>query len=328
MRRAPPRDPAQLARAAAELDKAALGRLVSLFEDARPAAAEPRRRARAALAEHPGRRDGTFIGLTGAPGSGKSSLVGALADRLVRAEPELAAAVLAVDPSSQVSGGALLGDRTRVRPRAGERRLFFRSQASDLEAGGLGRATFPVCRALRYLFDVIFVETVGVGQGEVKVRALADAIAIVIPPLAGDHIQFLKAGVMEIPDVIAVHKADQGEPAEATHRAVASSVKVAQAADEPSPRVVRTSVESGEGLEELGRELRECAAANRRPFADKEAHFFEAWVRAEYGRDGARRLAEAGFAPAEFLGECGDFDEAQGRVAELFASRPPLAIGR
>src|SRR5690606_6958306 len=114
------------------------------------------------------------IGITGTPGAGKSTLVGEMATRLVGADDHTAVAVLAVDPSSQISGGALLGDRTRVRFPAGEPRLFFRSQASDRELGGVSRTTFPVCRLLHRLFDVVFVETVGIGQSETEIQHVSD----------------------------------------------------------------------------------------------------------------------------------------------------------
>ncbi len=305
-----------LVEGAVALAKAPLGRLVSIFEDARPGAAAKRKRVHAALSAHPRRREASFIGVTGAPGSGKSSLVGELALRLAAADTDLAVAVLAVDPSSHRSGGALLGDRTRVRLPAGERRLFFRSQSSGLELGGLGRASFQVCRALRHLFDVVFVETVGIGQSEIEIRVLGDATLVVMPPLAGDHVQFMKAGLMEIPDVLAVHKSDQGEPAEVTYRTLKATLDLSHAGDgTPAPAVVKTSVETGAGLAELCAELRSRAERRRGSFADKEAYFFEGWIRGEFGRYGLRRLPAIGGTAAEFLAASGGFDDAQAAFA-------------
>ena len=117
--------------------------------------------------------------------------------------------MLAVDPSSQVSGGALLGDRTRMRFPPDERRLFFRSQASESDLGGLGPSTFQVCRLLTRLFDCVMIETVGIGQSEADIRHLADRVYLVLQPLGGDEVQFLKAGIIEVPHAFILNKCDE-----------------------------------------------------------------------------------------------------------------------
>lgn len=271
------------------LDKWSLGRLISLFEDTRAEVA-PRRAAVLDALEDSATRRGLFVGVTGTPGSGKSTLVGELGVRLAAREGDRAVAVLAIDPSSHVSGGALLGDRTRVRFPPDERRLFFRSQASDRELGGVGRGTFQVCRLLRYLFDVVFIETVGIGQSEVEIQHVADWTYLVLQPLAGDQVQFMKAGIMEVPDVFVMNKCDQTEAAERAYHALEASLRMARLGRSGPPVIHRTSAISGLGIDALVDEL---ASPDRvpRPMADKEAYFFENWVRDQYGRVGLTRLA-------------------------------------
>ncbi len=293
------------------LDKRAIGRLISQFEDPRPEAVARRRQVLEELSSAP-HRDALLVGITGAPGSGKSTLIGKLATDLIAAEPEAAVAVLAVDPSSPVTGGALLGDRTRVRFPPDQPRLFFRSQASHGELGGIGRGTFQVCRLLRLLFDYLFVETVGVGQSETEVTRLADLTWLVLPPLAGDQVQFLKAGIMEVPDGFVLSKCDVGEAAERSLAALRASVQLARG-DLP---VIKTSARSGDGIAELLDAIR-GARGRRRPWADREAHFLEAWIRAEYGRAGLALLA--GRPAAEWLRSAGSFEEAQVAVAAAAA---------
>jgi LAO/AO transport system kinase len=297
--------------AAHALDKRAIGRLISLFEDPRPEAAARRRPVLEALAAAP-HREALVVGVTGAPGSGKSTLIGRLATALVAAEPDAAVAVLAVDPSSAVSGGALLGDRTRVKFPPDEPRLFFRSQATQGELGGIGRATFQVCRLMRLLFDYLFVETVGVGQSEIEIARLADVTWLVLPPLAGDQVQFLKAGIMEVPDRFLLSKCDVGEAAERSHAALRAAVQMARG-DVP---VQRTSARTGDGVTELVAALR-AGRGGRRPWADREAYFLEAWVRGEYGRAGLDLLAAR---PAgEWLKTAGSFEDAQIAIAAAAA---------
>ena len=287
------------------LHKRAVGHLVTVFEDPRAAAGPRRARVLAALDRLSTRR-GRVIGITGAPGAGKSTLLGELATRLIAAAPGRAVAVLAVDPSSPVSGGALLGDRTRVRFPPGERRLFFRSQASAGELGGLARATFQVCRLLTRLFDVVFVETVGVGQSEIEIVRVADRTYLIVPPLAGDHVQFMKAGIMEVPDGFVVSKADVGEAADATFHALRASLRLSRPGHEPA--LHRVSARTGAGLDALAAEL---ATAPIGGGVDARApYFFEKWVAAEHGRRGLERLAAAGGA-ADFVDASGGFEGAQ-----------------
>ena len=192
-------------------EKRAIARLVSLFEDRRVDRASERRRVIEALDAHPEVRAAAIVGITGTPGAGKSTLTSEIVRHTRRLEPELRVAVVAIDPSSHVSGGALLGDRTRMRLPPGDVNVYFRSQASDTALGGLSPHTFQVCRLLHRLFDVVFVETVGIGQNEIDVRHLADRVYLVMQPLGGDEVQFLKAGIMEVPDEIVLNKCDEAE---------------------------------------------------------------------------------------------------------------------
>lgn len=159
-------------------------------------------------AELGGEAPGHIVGVTGPPGVGKSSLLSRLmAEWRAR---ERSVAVLAVDPSSRRSGGALLGDRARIDFDPSDRKVFVRSTAAGDRLGGLAPATRAAAGALAAAFDVVVIETVGVGQSETEVADLADTVAVVVQPGSGDVLQFLKAGIMEVPDVLVVTKADLG----------------------------------------------------------------------------------------------------------------------
>jgi LAO/AO transport system kinase len=149
-----------------------------------------------------------LIGVTGAPGTGKSSLVNRLV-QLIRREKKLTAAVVAVDPSSPFSGGAILGDRVRMHDLSGDPGVFIRSMATRGELGGLARATSGIVQVLDAAgFDLIFIETVGAGQSEVDIARLAHTTIVVESPGMGDDIQAIKAGILEIADVLVINKAD------------------------------------------------------------------------------------------------------------------------
>lgn len=161
-------------------------------------------------------KDTPVIGVTGPPGAGKSTLVNALIDELSK---EFRIAVLAVDPTSPFNLGSLLGDRIRMTAQFNNKRVFIRSVATRGSLGGLSVKTIEMCDVLRASdFDFIFVETVGVGQSEIEIAGLADLTMVVLVPEAGDDIQSIKSGLMEIADVFVVNKADrEGADAFANH---------------------------------------------------------------------------------------------------------------
>ncbi|WP_369130658.1 methylmalonyl Co-A mutase-associated GTPase MeaB [Modestobacter roseus] len=187
---------------AREGDARSVARLISLVEDASPLLRE----VAAALAPHTGRA--RVLGLTGPPGVGKSTTTTALV-RAFRAAGQRVG-VLAVDPSSPFSGGALLGDRVRMQDHAGDPGVFIRSMASRGHLGGLAWATPQALRVLDAAgCDVVLVETVGVGQSELEVASLADTTLVLLAPGMGDGIQAAKAGILEVADVFVVNKADR-----------------------------------------------------------------------------------------------------------------------
>jgi len=235
------------------------------------------------------------VGVTGPPGAGKSTLLSALV-RVWR-ERGRTVGVLAVDPSSKRSGGALLGDRARIDADPADRGLFIRSMAAGERLGGLAPATRVAAQALAAAFDVVVVETVGVGQSETEVAEAADTVAVVVQPGSGDVLQFLKAGIMEVPDVLVVTKADLGAIAE---RAVRDLRAALRSLGDPAPVVAVSSVHPVAGIEELADalderrarlDLRAARTRSRRlgALADYVAEHGERGLRAL----GGRRAAES-----------------------------------
>ena len=187
------------------------------------------------------------LGVTGPPGSGKSSLLSQLAKGW-RASGRTVA-ILAVDPTSRRSGGSLLGDRTRIEHDASDRGVLIRSTAAGERLGGIAAATRDAAHALAAAFDVVVIETVGVGQSETEVADVADTVAVVVQPGSGDVLQFLKAGIMEVPDVVVVTKADLGPIAQAATRDLHSALRSLGAHE--TPVVAVSSVAPPQGVEDL-----------------------------------------------------------------------------
>ncbi len=171
------------------------------------------------------------VGVTGPPGAGKSTLLSALTSAWRAAGRTVA--VLAVDPTSKRSGGALLGDRARIEADPADRGLFVRSTAAGERLGGLAPATRAAAQALAAAFDVVVIETVGVGQSETEVAEAADTVAVVVQPASGDVLQVLKAGIMEVPDVLVVTKADLGPIAHRARRDLHAALRSLGARDVP-----------------------------------------------------------------------------------------------
>lgn len=222
----------------------AIGRLISLIEDASPLLRE----VMVALAPQAGAA--AVVGLTGAPGVGKSTTTSALISTYRKRGQTVG--VLAVDPSSPFSGGALLGDRIRMQEHATDAGVFIRSMASRGHLGGLAWSTPQAIRVLAAAaFDIILVETVGVGQSEVEIAQTADTSVVLLAPGMGDGIQAAKAGILEIADILVVNKADR-EGAEATARELRNMIRLgAHSQSEWQIPVLKAVAARGEGISEL-----------------------------------------------------------------------------
>ncbi len=286
-------DGAALARAARSGKRHPVARLISLMEDTRAASAAARDDAVAYLEEDARRRDhrSTVIGITGTPGAGKSSLLSATTREMLRLDPLATIAVVAVDPSSQVTKGALLGDRTRMRTSVEETRLLFRSQASVTALGGLAPPTYLVVRALSALYDYVLVETVGIGQSEADIKYLADTVYLVMSPGGGDDVQMIKAGIVEIPDAFVINKADTAGASTAYYQ-LRGALWLARPFDADTVAVLLTSARRGDGITELAQAMLDQRDLAQPPdhLAERARHFFAQWVRDEWGRQGLRIL--------------------------------------
>lgn len=208
--------------------KLAIAKLVSLFENRLAASAQERHDIVSFLDNSNDTRNSCILGFTGTPGAGKSTLIAELSKAMLQSSPDISIAILAVDPSSHISGGSILGDRTRMRVTEHGERLFFRSQASNLELGGITQATYHATRILRYFFDFIFIETVGIGQNEIDIQHMAHHTFLVMQPLAGDQIQFMKCGIMEIPDSFIINKCDEEKLARTSYYMLRTALKQAR----------------------------------------------------------------------------------------------------
>ncbi|MEV0900950.1 methylmalonyl Co-A mutase-associated GTPase MeaB [Actinoplanes sp. NPDC049802] len=238
------RDVPALVAAAREGDARSVARLISLVENGDPALPE----VAAAMAPFAGRAQ--VVGLTGAPGVGKSTTTNELVRALRQAGDRVG--VLAVDPSSPFSGGAILGDRIRMQDHTADPGVYIRSMSSRGLLGGLSAATPQAVRVLEGAgCDVVLVETVGVGQAEVEIASLADTTLVLLAPGMGDAIQAVKAGVLEIADVFVINKADR-PGADATYRDIQGMLALGErAAGDWRPQVVRTVAAKGEGIDDV-----------------------------------------------------------------------------
>lgn len=251
-------------------DRRAIGRAITLVESRAPDA----RALMAALYPRTGRAH--VVGVTGPPGTGKSTLVDRLIEHARKAGRKVG--VVAVDPTSPFTGGALLGDRLRMSARQTDPDVFIRSMATRGHLGGVSRATADAVRILDACGkDLVLVETVGVGQAEVEVVRLADTVLVVSVPGLGDDIQNIKAGIMEIGDVFVVNKADR-EGADKTVGELQAWLELGMSYGW-NPPVVRTAASTGAGIDELAGEVArhrehlaksDVAAAKRRAQAQHE----------------------------------------------------------
>jgi LAO/AO transport system kinase len=237
-------DPEALVSAARAGEPRALARLVSLIEDDSPLLRTIIR----LIAPMTG--NAHVVGLTGAPGVGKSTVTAALV-RSYRSRG-YRVGVLAVDPSSPFSGGALLGDRVRMQEHATDNGVFIRSMASRGHLGGLAAATPQAVRVLDAAgFDAVLVETVGVGQAEVEIASTADTALVVVAPGLGDSIQAAKAGILEIADIFVVNKSDRPGAHEVTRDLRSMLAMASYGASDWKPRIIGAAAVSGDGIDDL-----------------------------------------------------------------------------
>ncbi len=243
---------------------------------------------------------GQVIGLTGPPGVGKSTLAGALITAYRRSGRTIG--VIAIDPSSKRSGGALLGDRTRLRTDPDDQGIFVRSMAARDQLGGLAEITFAAMVLMRALYDVVLIETVGVGQSETDIALAADTVIFCVQPGSGDALQFMKAGIVEIPDIVVVTKGDLGRAATRARADVKGALGLNEGCRDGSAwsvPVFVVSANAAEGIEALTAAVAEHDTwlkedgRGRAKRTVQAAAWIEAAIRERWGREGLKRLNAA-----------------------------------
>jgi LAO/AO transport system kinase len=243
------------------------------------------------------------VGITGPPGVGKSTLInGLIADWRARGRT---VGVIAVDPSSRRSGGALLGDRTRFTVDPEDRGVFVRSMAARDHLGGLAALTIAGMVLMRALFDVVLIETVGVGQSETEVVRVADTVIFCVQPGSGDSLQFMKAGIAEIPHLVVVTKADMEKEARRARSDVEGALSLAEAEGDWAPRVLMVSARSRQGVTDLvdavdGHAAHLAEGDRLAKTRDAQsAEWLEASLRERFGREGLRKAGPLTLASGE-----------------------------
>lgn len=311
---------AALAERVAAGDRRAVARLITRLESDDPAA----RSALQALHARMGKAH--VIGVTGAPGTGKSTLTDRLIEHYRRAG--LKVGVVAVDPSSPFSGGAILGDRIRMQGRSTDPDVFIRSMGSRGALGGLSTHTADAVRVLDAAGkDIVLVETVGVGQAEVDIVRLADTVLVVLVPNLGDDVQAVKAGIMEIADVFVVNKADL-HGADKVAGEVEANLSLAHGRTAWVPPIQRTVAEKGQGVAEVADQVAKHRAwaqssgewdqrRDARARDEVRAHLTRAVVQHAFERDGTPKPAFAGLLADVRLGKRSPYEAAQAILATI-----------
>jgi LAO/AO transport system kinase len=249
---------------------------------------------------------GQVVGVTGPPGVGKSTLMGAVIAKL-RAGGRTVG-VIAVDPSSKLSGGALLGDRIRLATDPHDAGVFVRSMAARDRLGGLAEITAAAMVLMRAVYDVVLIETVGVGQSETDVAGAVDTVVFCVQPGSGDTLQFMKAGIVEIPDIVVVTKSDVGAAARQACADARTALHIGgegEAGAGWATQVLAVSTVTGEGIDQMIAAMDEhfaTLAAEGRLEANRNAQAMQwltAAVRDLFGREGMRRAGELTLEPGE-----------------------------
>jgi LAO/AO transport system kinase len=239
----------QLAKDVVTADRRALARAISLIEEG----GKPARQLTSRLFVHSGKSH--LIGITGSPGVGKSTLVDVLIGQIRK--QGLSVAVLAIDPSSPFSGGAILGDRIRMQEHTLDEGVFIRSMANKGQSGGIAIATYDAVRMLEAAgYDIVIIETVGVGQSELAIALAADTTILVLMPGSGDDIQAIKSGIMEIGDIFVINKADL-PGANKTKAEIVSALEMVPHTTDWRPKVIMANSVAGDGAQEIWQTL--CA---------------------------------------------------------------------
>jgi LAO/AO transport system kinase len=234
-----------------EKDRVRASKLMTLLEDGGPESEAALRR----LYDLPGKA--LVIGVTGWPGAGKSTLIGKMAKKSLESGKRVG--IVAVDPTSPLSGGGLLGDRIRFRDIEGKEGLFIRSMASRGHQGGLSRSARAFVKVLEVMeYDVVILETVGVGQDQITVSLVADTTVVVVAPGLGDYLQAIKAGILEVADIFVVNKADRDD-ADRTVLDLLNAISLREKTTW-SPPVLKTVASDGTGVAELMQEIERHAA--------------------------------------------------------------------
>jgi|AntAceMinimDraft_5_1070358.scaffolds.fasta_scaffold00028_24 LAO/AO transport system kinase len=272
----------------------AIAAALNLLDDRRKKSRQSAARLLANLQNDPQHSRGQLIGITGPPGAGKSTLSAALI-RVWR-QRDHRVAVLAVDPSSPISGGALLGDRLRIQTSADDDDVFVRSLSNRGQFGGLSAEVWPMSIVMLAAFDIVLIETVGVGQREVDIARLCDTTCYVAQPGSGDSVQFLKAGILEVPHVLVVNKEDMGAVAVRTRSELESALNRTHPDGNWQVPVLSTSAATDKGIDALADVLEKHyqqlvsggrLSARRRGY---QSYWLHKRLQEEFGNAGIERL--------------------------------------